>query len=67
MIRIALALSAMLLIALSAPEAMAQAKKKSAQCVANFHEACMKRCGSSGGQLRYCNSFCDKRKSELGC
>jgi hypothetical protein len=45
----------------------ADAQKKSPQCVANFHDACMKRCLNGGGQPRLCPQFCQKRERELGC
>ena len=38
--------------AFSVSDGAAQAKKKSPQCVANFHDACMKRCLNGGGQPR---------------
>ena len=53
--------------AFSISDGAARAKKKSAQCVANFHDACMKRCLNGGGQPRLCPQFCQKRERELGC
>ena len=64
---ICLVSAALLLAALAAAEVQAQGKKKSAQCVPNFHEACMKRCLNGGGQPRLCPQFCEKRQRELGC
>ena len=52
--------------AFSVSDGAAQAKK-SPQCVANFHDACMKRCLNGGGQPRLCPQFCQKRERELGC
>ena len=53
--------------AFSVSDGAAQSKKKSPQCVANFHDACMKRCLNGGGQPRLCPQFCQKRERELGC
>jgi hypothetical protein len=63
-------LAALLVIGFAVVEASAQSKpgkKKSAQCVPNFFEACMKRCTSSGGRAVTCPDFCNRRKAELGC
>jgi len=59
--------AAVLFIAVTVADGQAQGTKKSAKCVANFHEACMKRCLNGGGQPRLCPQFCDKRQRELGC
>ena len=50
-----------------APAQGQQGKKKSAQCVPNFFQACMKRCMSGGGRSVTCPDFCNRRKAELGC
>jgi hypothetical protein len=63
-------LAVLLVIGFAVVEASAQSKpgkKKSAQCVPNFFEACMKRCTSSGGRAVTCPDFCNRRKAELGC
>jgi hypothetical protein len=64
-----LSLVSALILATAFPvsDGAAQAKKKSPQCVANFHDACMKRCLNGGGQPRLCPQFCQKRERELGC
>jgi hypothetical protein len=71
MLRFAGVIFAVLVMAVFAvADASAQtkpAKKKSAQCVPNFFEACMKRCMSSGGRAVTCPDFCNRRKAELGC
>jgi len=64
---ISLVSAAVLATAFMVAEGQAQGKKKSARCVANFHEACMKRCLNGGGQPRLCPQFCEKRQRELGC
>jgi hypothetical protein len=67
---ISLVLSVLLATAFAVADVQAQGKpgkKKSAQCVPNFFEACMKRCMSSGGRAVTCPDFCNRRKAELGC
>jgi hypothetical protein len=51
----------------AATPAHAQGKKKDPRCVANFHEACMKRCNAACGRLTGCGQYCQQRKVELGC
>lgn len=69
MLRIAGLVSAALLVtAFAVADAQAQApKKKNPKCVANFHEACMKRCVGAGGQARFCPAYCQKQEREAGC
>jgi hypothetical protein len=66
MVRILAIVSALTFAAaFSASDAAAQ--KKSAKCVANFQEACMKQCAARGGQVRLCPQYCTNRGKELGC
>jgi hypothetical protein len=60
-------IAALLLAAVAAGEASAQQKKKNPKCVANFHEACMKRCVGAGGQARFSPQYCQRQERELGC
>jgi len=67
---LSLVLGVVLATTLAVADVQAQSKpgkKKSAQCVPNFFDACMKRCMSSGGRAVTCPDFCNRRKAELGC
>lgn len=43
------------------------AQRKGAQCTAGWKAACIERCSKSGGQVRLCPGYCDKRQREQGC
>lgn len=45
----------------------AAAQKKGAQCTPGWKAACIERCSKSGGQVRLCPAYCDKRQREQGC